>query len=139
MSPRRMDDDRQQKKSHFDNYSDYSRTLRAWLVAYGIGGPVLFVSNKELAAKVGASAHAEQIILAFLLGVALQIVLALINKWSAWHMYAGAGDAGYQRSWRYRFWGLINDQSWVDFWIDVLSIAAFIWATALVLRIFLTP
>jgi len=134
-----MDDDRQQKKSHFDNYADYSRTLRAWLVAYGIGGPVLFVSNKELAAKVGASAHAEEIILAFLLGVALQIVLALINKWSAWHMYAGAGDSDYQRSWRYRFWGFINDQSWLDFWIDVLSIAAFILATALVLRIFLTP
>jgi|SRR5579859_2315950 len=138
MRPRRVEDDRQQKKSHFDNYSDYSRTLRAWLVAYGIGGPVLFVSNKELAAKVGTSAHAEEIIIAFLLGVALQIALALINKWSAWHMYAGAGDPDYQRSWRYHFWGFINDQSWVDFWIDVLSIAAFIWATALVLRIFLT-
>jgi hypothetical protein len=35
----------------FEAYSDYSKTLRMWFVAYGMGGPILFVSNKDMAAK----------------------------------------------------------------------------------------
>lgn len=46
MRPEPDDFDAHQKLEHFNNYADYSRTLRAWLVAYGIGGPVLFVTNK---------------------------------------------------------------------------------------------
>lgn len=126
-----------QKEGHFQNYADYSRTLRAWLVAYGIGGPVLFLTNEKVTERVSASPYGDQIVAAFLIGVALQIGLALINKWGAWHMYAGAGDKDYQSSWRYKFWGFVNAQSWIDFWLDVISLIAFVFATWRVLSIFL--
>jgi len=137
MQPNIEDYDAPQKDSHFQNYVDYSRTLRAWLVAYGIGGPVLFLTNDNLAQKVSSSCYTNQIIILFLSGVCLQIVLSLINKWCAWHMYKGAGDLDYQKTRRYRFWGFFNAQSWIDFWIDLISITAFIFATWLVLNVFL--
>jgi hypothetical protein len=139
MQPRIDDLDGPQKDGHFQNYSDYSRTLRAWFVAYGIGGPVIFLTNDTVAKRVASSGHANQIIVYFLLGVALQIVLALINKWCAWYMYRGAGDAKYQACWRYRLWAFINSQSWIDFWIDFVSLIAFMVATWRVLHVFLLP
>ena len=36
---------------HFENYAEYAKTLRSWLVAYGIGGPVLFLTNKDAPEK----------------------------------------------------------------------------------------
>ena len=133
------DYDSPQKDSHFQNYSDYSKTLRAWLVAYGIGGPVLFLTNDAVAKRVANSGYANQIISAFLLGVGFQIFLALINKWGAWHMYRGAGDPDYQECWRYRVWHQINSWSWLDFWVDLFSLLAFVVATWKVLNVFLTP
>lgn len=132
-------DDTAQPDGHFANYADYSRTLRAWLVAYGIGGPVLFISNAALTKKVSESGFANGIVIAFLVGVALQVFLALVNKWSAWHMYAGAHDESFQTKLRYKFWEFINDQSWIDFWVDVMSMVAFVWATWRVLNVFLAP
>ncbi|WP_157510264.1 hypothetical protein [Lysobacter sp. Root559] len=126
-----------QKEGHFQNYADYSRTLRAWLVAYGIGGPVLFLTTDKVSDKVASSGDGKGIVFAFLLGVGLQIALALINKWGAWHMYVGAGDKLYQMRFRYCLWGFINKQSWIDFIMDVTSIAAFVWATWRVLNVLL--
>jgi hypothetical protein len=137
MQPHVEDLDATQKDGHWQNYADYSRTLRAWLVAYGVGAPVLFLTNDKVSTKVAVSGHAREIIFAFLFGVALQIVLALINKWGAWHMYVGAGDHVYQARFRYCLWGFINKQSWLDFVMDVTSIAAFVWATWRVFNIFL--
>jgi len=139
MRPDDEDFDGHQKVEHFNNYADYSRTLRAWLVAYGIGGPVLVVTNKELLLKVAASDSADIIIFAFLLGVVLQILLAFINKWAAWYMYSGAGDKEYQEGRTYRFWFFINRQTWLDFSIDIVSVFSFMYATWRVLSILLGP
>jgi hypothetical protein len=139
MRPEQEDDDGAQSDGHFQNYADYSRTLRAWLVAYGVGGPVLFLTNDKLAKSVAKSGHASEIVTFFLIGVGLQILLALINKWSAWHMYRGAGDLSYQKGWRYCFWHKINSWSWIDFWVDLISVLAFVVATWRVLVVFMAP
>ena len=54
--------------------------LRLWLVAYGVGGPVLLLSSSEVTAKVVASGQAYLIVVPFLLGVPLQVVNAALNK-----------------------------------------------------------
>lgn len=138
MRPKVEDHDKSQRDSHFQNYADYSRTLRAWLVAYGIGGPVLFVTNDKISERVAKSGYANEIIVLFLIGVGLQIVLATINKWGAWHMYRGAGDPEYHQTWLYKFWFFINAQSWIDFWIDLISLLVFMIATWRVLNVFLS-
>lgn len=34
---------------YFQAYAEYSKVLRTWLVAYGIGAPVLLLTNEPLA------------------------------------------------------------------------------------------
>jgi hypothetical protein len=125
-------------KGHFDNYSEYSKTLRSWLVAYGVGGPVLFLTSKDAPTEIAKSPHLELIIALFVGGVGFQILLALINKWAAWHMYRGELESSYKRSTSYKVWAWINDQSWIDLSIDFGALISFSVATFIVLRILLS-
>ena len=51
---------------YYKVYEEYAKNLRTWFVAYGVGAPVLFVSNKDIAEKL-ASSHAAPSIAAFFL------------------------------------------------------------------------
>jgi len=124
---------------HFANYAEYSKTLRSWLVAYGIGGPVLFLIGKDAPKRISESPHLGLIVTLFVSGVALQILVAFINKWAAWHMYKGAVDDEHKRTKTYRFWHWINKQSGIDFVFDLGALAAFSWATWFVLKTLLMP
>jgi hypothetical protein len=125
------------KAGHFQNYADYSRTLRTWLVAYGIGGPVIFLTNDKVADRVAKSGHSQDIVALFLFGVGLQVVLSFINKWVAWHLYRGAEDAEYQETSKYKFWHAISEQSWLDLAVDFASLVALGFASWRVLNVFL--
>lgn len=120
----------------FANYAEYAKTLRAWLVAYGIGGPVLLITNKELSAALKASAYRNDIVDLFLVGVALQVSLAFINKWCAWHMYVGEYESAYKSRTRYKVWSWLNDRSWIDMLVDGGSLVAFALSTCLVVHVF---
>lgn len=136
-------------EGHFANYAEYSKTLRSWLVAYGIGGPAIFLLGKDAPAKLSASSELRTIVTLFVVGVSLQIGLALINKWAAWHMYCGAYDKhlafmrdpecnNHHLSRTYLVWRCINRQSWVDFLVDIVTLLSFSRASWLVLRILLS-
>lgn len=84
------------KEGHFSNYAEYSKTLRAWLVAYGVGGPALLLLSKDAPTKISASPNLSLIVTIFTAGVACQILLAFINKWIAWHLYRGNLDENYK-------------------------------------------
>jgi len=120
----------------FANYSEYAKTLRAWLVAYGIGAPVLFLTNNQLSAALKISAHRNWIVDLFLLGVALQVTLAFVNKWCAWHMYVGEYESKFQTQRSYKFWAWLNERSWIDLSIDALSLISFAISTLLAVRVF---
>lgn len=123
--------DRKYADSVFSVYADYSKTFRTWLVAYGIGAPVFFASNRYLLSSFAAAPHAIQIVCLFLLAVALQVSNAFINKWAAWHVYAGEEDSDFQIKHKhtYRFWAAVNELFWVDMFLDIASIALFAVAT----------
>lgn len=132
-------------EGHFANYAEYSKTYRSWMVAYGIGGPIFLLVSKDAPKTVSESPYLQTIITLFVLGVGLQILLALINKWAAWQMYRGAfslyrcerglPDADSHHNTRtYKVWHWINGQSWIDFLCDLLSLLAFSAATWLVLE-----
>lgn len=137
--------DQHDHDGHFANYAEYSKTFRSWMVAYGIGGPILLLLSKDAPASLSGSPSLPMIITLFIFGVALQIALALINKWAAWQMYRGAfaryqaarGDPDYdqhERSRTYKVWCTINRQSWFDFICDVTALTSFSVATWLILQ-----
>lgn len=126
------------KDGHFSNYSEYSKALRSWLVAYGIGGPVLFLTNEAVSQKLINNQNSKWIIFLFLSGVVLQVLLAFINKWAARHLYKGEIDQDHENTCIYRTWLCINNQSWIDFAFDLLSLCFFAIATGIVLNIFIS-
>jgi hypothetical protein len=71
-------------------YEEHSKTLRTWLVAYGIGAPVLFLTNDSLAGKLASSPQAGLIGVVFLIGTLLQVLLAALNKGVMWACYYAA-------------------------------------------------
>jgi hypothetical protein len=123
-------------ESYYANYTEYSKTFRTWLVAYGIGGPALLLTNAA-AKTFAASAHARCIVILFLVGVALQVLGTGINKWAAWHVYSDMTDASRANGWWSKAWCRVNKQAWIDVWVDVGAIVAFGIATWMLLGVFL--
>lgn len=80
----------EEEKSYYTAYGYHSNLLRTWLVAYGIGGPVLFINSAELYKKLVGSGQASLIAKLFLVGVFLQVSLSAINKTIMWTLYYGA-------------------------------------------------
>lgn len=113
----------------YQAYSDHARILRTWLVAYGIGAPVLLVTNKDISGALSMSGHARKIALCFLVGVALQVLLATANKTTMWMLYRGEESEEFRLRKRYRISDWLSDQFWIDFLVDVLAMALFGYAT----------
>jgi hypothetical protein len=113
----------------FKAYEGYSQTLRTWLVAYGVGGPVLLLTNEKLWTLIAKSGCARAIAIALLVGVALQVVLAALNKAVMWGSYYGEIEVTFRTERRYQVAIWLAKQFWIDFAVDLLSMVIFGWAT----------
>ncbi len=117
----------------FSVYAEYSKTLRTWLVAYGIGAPVLFLTSDTLARTFAKSSQARTIAVYFLTGVVLQVLLAILNKHVMWVCYYAAENPAFQgkqaRVVRWADW--VSRQCWFDLLLDVGTILLFANATRL--------
>jgi len=114
---------------HYKLYSDYAANLRLWLVAYGIGAPLLFVNSETLSNKLLLSPHAFIIVAIFLLGVMSQVIIALINKWSSWYLYAASTTTRFKHSLSYKAALWFSDRFWIDLSFDIITIILFSAAT----------
>lgn len=71
----------------YEPYTYFARTLRGWLVAYGIGAPVVVASQKELTAQLVKTGWLEAVVLVFLSGVLVQILTAFLYKYALWILH----------------------------------------------------
>ena len=112
-------------------------TLRAWFVAYGVGGPVLFATQKEFASTLIGSGHAKLIGVLFLVGVLLQALVALLNKWVNWGLYYfdddGEDSEDAEKSKLQEFCEDVSSKVWIDILADVATLVLFSVATVIVL------
>jgi hypothetical protein len=72
---------------YYDEYSEYAKNLRTWFVAYGIGGPVVIMTQGDLYSRILGSGEAAEIAVVFLIGVAIQMCVALLYKAAAWRLH----------------------------------------------------
>lgn len=114
---------------YFKVYEEYSKVLRTWFVAYGIGAPVLILTNSTLSQAIKASGTSKGIGAAFLFGVILQVLLAVTNKVAMWGKYYGEIEPDFQGTGSYKFSNWICEKFWIDVLIDIITMASFIWAT----------
>jgi hypothetical protein len=122
---------REEYVGHYGNYAEYNKLLRTWFVAFGIGGPTLLYTRPELLEKL-SDLDRGWVIWAFLLGSAIQVLLAVTNKYVSWQEYhyltLHAADFELKRNWRQRWGEWISGQFWIDMLCDFLSMVLFAYA-----------
>lgn len=76
----------------YEVYAEYNKSLRNWFVGYGIGLPALLLTNQELFRLKSDNQYLSLVLIFTSLGIALQIISALINKYCNWLLYRGYTD-----------------------------------------------
>jgi hypothetical protein len=122
---------------YFDAYAAFARTLRTWLVGFGVGVPVVIASQADLAKSLRDSGNASWVVALYLGGVAVQIAATLLYKTCMWYSYLGADEATFRSTRRYRMSTTIADLYWLEFTIDLVTIGLFCAATFVLLQIVL--
>ena len=117
------------REEYFKAYEEYSKVLRTWFVAYGIGGPLLLLTNETLAKAIKGSGQGKSLAALFLTGVALQVILAALNKVSMWGIYFGEFKNVFKSTRRYKISHWFSEQFWIDLLVDILTIISFAVAT----------
>jgi len=115
--------------SYYTAYEGYEKTLRTWFVAYGIGGPILLLTNEAVRDAFSHSSRGRWIGIAFLVGVAVQVALAIVNKTAAWANYFVSTRPELQSRLKYRAASWISEQYWIDVASDITTVLLFGWAT----------
>jgi len=113
----------------FGDYDEFAKVLRTWFVAYGIGGPVLLLTNETVRAKIAASGCARNITLAFLIGVGFQVLLTLLNKAALWGCYQAARKPELRKRLVHRAAEWFAYVLWIDLLVDIASLILFAYAT----------
>lgn len=132
--------------AYYAPYAEFSKTLRTWFVAYGIGGPVVLLSSDTAWARLVEARCSPIVGLLFLIGVFFQIIAALLNKHAMWHLYFEEEDSRLQNSdkkykhafvYRLSYW--YSDQNWMDVFFDLYTLVFFGWATYLAFKVLSNP
>ena len=119
-------------------FDRYEKSLRTWFVAYGIGGPVLFMTQASLWKKLVADPHGKCIGILFLIGLALQVLESGFYKMCMWHLYYHEAENN-NRSWLcrklYAFSEWVERNCLIDTIFDSLTFLSFAIATGMVFPI----
>jgi len=118
--------------SFYESYAHFSRTLRAWLVAYGVGVPVLLVSQEFIAKSIIKAGTGSLITWLFLTGVAIQVLAALLYKYSMAYLYNSEGDTLLNNTWRVQASEWLSKTIWLEALFDITSISLLVWGTFMV-------
>jgi hypothetical protein len=123
-------------KNEFAAYLEYNKIVRSWFVAFGMGGPALFLINEQLGRRLAESGQLRYVSTLFLVGAGSQVAGAVTNKISNWYVYRGSIDVSYRKTKRYKFFKWWVLQYWVDVLLDISTIASFGLATWQLLTLF---
>lgn len=110
---------------HYDIYTEYSKVLRTWLVAYGVGVPALILSQKDLWQRLATSGQIQLIVILFIVGVTVQVMLAIVNKSIMWISYYGNINPRFKSSKWHSLSITIAKYYFIDFIIDIISIGTY--------------
>ncbi len=124
-----------EEKNFYDAYVGLSRNLRVWFIAYGIGGPVLFLSNNEVWQKISASEEGKLICFLFLSGVSIQLIGTLLYKTAMWYLYTGELHKDFKKRFRYKVSDFLSECYCLEFLFDLGTLITFGWATYKVFRV----
>lgn len=115
-------------------YRHHAATLRNWYVGFGVGAPVVFLSNEYLWQKVVSSNKFVSISWIFFMGVAFQVLLAFFDKYANWVLYYELARKSHKtKTLRIALWWMNND--FLSIFLDIGSLVLFGLATFLALSV----
>lgn len=120
-------------KEYFEQYWRYCAAVRNWLVGFGVGSCILLVSEKSGIFKDVSHEKKGNILIWLMIGIVVQIVLALVNKYIHWCVYWGMESKEFRKSIWYRAANRVSRWFLIDVCADVFSIVAFIIAGRMML------
>lgn len=135
VNQRRQDGD----SGFYEPYVQYSRTLRAWLVAYGIGVPVLLASQDIIAKAIIKAGTGKWITWLFLCGVVVQVIATFLYKYSMEYLYHEETGAKLEGTFRLTAAKWLSNTIWFEIVLDLISILLFVCGTFMVVAAVLTP
>jgi hypothetical protein len=110
---------------YYKAYEEHSKVLRTWLVAYGIGAPVLFLTADSEAIQALPLSQFRPIGKFFVSGVIAQVLLAAVNKTVMWACYYAERNEDWRERKRFKVAYWISEQFWIDFIVDLATLAFF--------------
>lgn len=117
--------------SYWKVYEEYTKTVRTWFVAYGIGAPVLILGNEKLWKQLSGDGMLATVGLLFVAGGTLQIAIAIVNKWMNWQNFIIEFENRNKDDfhWYDTLTKWLVRQFWIDMLIDVVSLVTFVVGT----------
>ena len=129
-----MNTSSQQTNYHKENvygeaFDRYEKMLRTWFVAYGIGGPVIFMTQDTLRKALVAAPNGRTIGILFLAGLLAQVVESFLYKICMWHLYRHEAAKDDKCRCMYKFSKCVEDNYFIDIFFDLFTIVLFTIAT----------
>ena len=122
------------ERGFYEPYSAFARIVRTWLVAYGVGAPVIFLSNQHIFTRLQSSDSVAEVALFFGIGVGFQLIPAILFKTAMWYLYFGELHPRLQDRWRYHASYWLSEKYWLEAASDLASIVLYVWATISVIQ-----
>ena len=123
-----------QDSAFYDPYKSFATSLRAWFIAYGIGAPILFLSNEFTQKAIAEYQLNKLLIFLFLSGVVIQTIQALLYKHVMWHLYMGEGNTSYHSKLLYKVSDKISEAYWLETIFDLSTVCVYVLGTWHVLK-----
>jgi hypothetical protein len=130
-------DGARQEGGFYTAYAEFAKNLRVWFLAYGIGATAIFVTNEGAGKRLLSSGAAEGVVYLFLIGVALQIFVALLYKTAMWYLYMGEFDPREKETWRHALAERISNSYSIELVCDAATIFCFGAATYQLIKVFI--
>jgi hypothetical protein len=127
------DHDQAEARDFHERYREYNKALRTWFVGFGIGGPVLLLTNDTVLSRLVSGGWFRAVSLLFISGAGAQIIIAFVNKMTTWYGYYASMDAIFAKTKTGQFWIRIDKQFWMDIVCDLFSMIAFAGAIIILL------
>lgn len=114
---------------YFEPYRHYAQVLRAWLVGFGVGAPVLLLSQHEITSALVVSGKAVLVLSLFLIGVSAQVLVALIYKYSMAFLYENEHSGAEINAFKLTIGNYFSTRYWPDVAGDTVAVLSYLAAT----------
>lgn len=138
MSTSSQDTDYHKENVYGEAFDRYEKMLRTWFVAYGIGGPVLFLTQDNLRKALVTDPNGWWIGILFLAGLAVQVFESFFYKMCMWQLYYHEAEKDDKRCcirWMYERSKSVKRNFLIDICFDLATIILFAIATVMVFPI----